>query len=213
MLHRSGHALLVVLVACLGLVPARAAAETIDHGTFSSGTFDFSGEFTFDNDIALIYLSLFDTAVVSAEMTSHLDAPAGFDAILTLFGPGTDFLGAYDYLSENAFGFLDPVTLSAGTYLLAISHDLNYYFPGSGFDYDGAENRGLLTFDLSGGGTACSEFVAWDGGCRSRQFAGSLNIQPETVPEPGSLVLLMAGGAALLARRRRWRRPDASDRG
>jgi hypothetical protein len=214
MLHRFGHGLLVILVACLCLLPARAEAATIDLGTFSTGSFDITGTFDADNDIALIFLELLGTAVVSVEMTSQLDTPAGFDQILTLFGPGSDFLGAFDFLGDNAFGFLEPVTLSAGNYVLAVSHDLNYYFPGSGFDYALAPS-GALTADIAGffDGTTCPDFLSLSGDCRSREFAGTLSIQPENVqpvPEPGSLVLLMAGGAALLARRRHWKRSGSS---
>jgi hypothetical protein len=52
------------------------------------------------------------------------------------------------------------------------------------------------------------------GDCRTPNFAGSLTIEPENVPqpvpEPGSLTLLALGGAALLARRDRWRRRKPS---
>jgi hypothetical protein len=209
--HRLGHALLVILVACLCLTPARAEAATIELGTASGTTFDFSGVFGADNDVALIFISLLGTAEVSAEMTSQLETPAGFDPILTLFGPGTEFRGAFDFLSENAFGLLDPMTLAAGNYVLALTQYNNFYAFTGGFEYDGA-NSGDLTAILSGGVTTCAEFVDLDGNCRTANFAGSLSIQPENVPEPGSLALLMVGGAALLVRRRRWRRPDASDR-
>ena len=215
MLLRFGQSLLVFLVACLSLMPARAEAATIDLGTASGTTFDFSGFFGADNDVALIFLSLSGTAVVSAEMTSHLDTPAGFDPILTLFGPGSEFRGSFDFLTENAFGLLDPVTLPAGNYVLALTQYNNFYAFNGGFEYDGA-NSGELTSILSGGITACAEFVAIDANgepeCRTANFAGTVSIEPENVPEPGSLALLMAGSAALLLRRRRWRRPDASDR-
>jgi hypothetical protein len=224
MLHRFGHGLLVVLVACLSLMPVRTEAAPIELGTVSSGNFAISGVFGADNDVALIFLSLFGTAVVSAEITSHLDAvDPGFDPILTLLGPGTDFLGDYDYLFDASEGFIEAVTLSAGNYVLALTQYHNYYFPGAGFEYAAAVN-GRFTYDFfavdaDGDGvpdTPCSAFVAFDGGCRSPNFAGTLSVQPEDVvqpvPEPGSLFLLMAGGAALLARPRGWRRPDASDR-
>jgi hypothetical protein len=147
---------------------------------------------------------------VSAEMTSHLATPAGFDPILTLFGPGSEFRGEFDFFTENAFGFLDPVPLSAGNYVLALTQYNNIYAFNGGFEQDEAEN-GRFTYALFGTAeTNCDAFVAFDGQCRTANFAGTVSIQPENVPEPGSLALLMVGGAALLARRRSRKRPDAS---
>jgi hypothetical protein len=218
----------VLLLACLGLIPARAEAGliTLNPGApDSSGTFTFSGIFSADNDVAVIYLNLLGDAVLSAGLTSHLETPAGFDPILTLFGEvagGSGFLGTYEWLAEGGFGFLDPLTLTAGNYVLAVTQYSNLYNFAGGFEYDAAPN-GLFTRDLFGDldfdgnpDVPCAAFVAFDGGCRTPAFAGTVTIEPENVPqpvpEPGSLTLLALGGAALLARRTRRTRaaPPAS---
>jgi hypothetical protein len=224
-----GRSLLVAVILCLGLMPARADATVISlnpDAPVSSGAFDFSGAFDVDNDVALIYLSLVGSAVLSIDFTSLLD-PAdgelrGFDPIVTFFGVGGDFLGSYDWMNDAtfdaAFGVrsIEGLTLAAGSYVLALTHYGNYYQPGGleeegfvpGYFLADAAVDGLFSHSFyATPDTSCGSFVDVDGGCRSSRFAGTLTIEPENVPqpvpEPGSLTLLALGGAALLARRGR----------
>jgi hypothetical protein len=229
-----GRCLLVVaLLACLVLIPARADADIITVTPNVDGS--FGGTFGADNDVALIYLSLLGPAFVSFSITSHLDlTESGFDPILTFFtAGGTQFtpLGSgdsYDPLFESVTGSFDSNQedlglffpnvfsgglMAAGDYLVAISHDLNNFdLATGGFLYDGAA-EGQLTNDLRsfgiGANCGASDFVSGFGQpCRTRNFAGSLTIEsedvPQPVPEPGSLTLLALGSAAVLARRG-WR--------
>lgn len=211
-----GRGLLVCLVVCLGLFPTRAEAATITIplDTLSAGSFDFSETFDQDNDVALISFSLSAAATVSIEMTSQTATPAGFDPILTLFRPGTDFMGSFDRLSDSESGMLDAL-LSAGDYLLAITQYNNFYVDGENrFDFDAALNGAFTKMLFDPLDTVpCGEFVAFDftadaPECRTAAFAGSLTVEPELVPEPGAIVLLALGGTAMgLRRRHRKRRP------
>jgi hypothetical protein len=228
--------LIVVVLACLVFLPARADADIITVVPNADGS--FGGTFVNDNDVALIYLSLLGPAFVTFNITSHLAlTDPGFDPILTLFtSQGTQFTppgsgDSYDPLFESFTGSFDSNQedlglffpnvfaagmMAAGNYLVAISHDLNNFdLATGGFLYDGAA-EGQLTNDLKsfGIGTECgaSEFVSGFGEpCRTRNFAGSLTIEsedvPQPVPEPGSLTLLALGSAALLAGRGRRSRP------
>jgi hypothetical protein len=200
-----GRGLFATVVAFLVCGPARAEAApiSISAGLLSPGTFNFGGTFGTDNDVALIYFSLAGTSDLTAQMTSHVATPAGFDPILTLFGAGTDFLGGFDYLTDTDTGLL-LATLAAGNYLLAVTQFNNYYTPGNGFDYDAAVN-GQFTSALFGPAAGCSAFVAYDGSCRSPQFAGTLSLPTQAVPEPGTLALVVCGGAALVGWHRRQR--------
>ena len=208
-----GRCSLVFVVVCLVLVPARSEASmiTLDQGTLSSGSFGFSGTFTADNDIALIYFALPTTASFSVQITSNLTGtPPGFDPYLSLLtSGGTDFLG-FGYLADQESGL--PNTLASGSYLLALTQYDNRFTPGSGFDYDADPLFTLTLATIFGvavpGG--CQGFLAIDfigsaTECRTGSFAGSLVVQTATAPEPGSLSLLALGATAWIARQRRRR--------
>jgi PEP-CTERM motif len=211
------HVSVVIVVVCLSLLPARSEAAAITHpidfGTVSAGITPFDGIFELDNDVALIRFTLDASADVSAEVTSHLASPAGFDPILTLFGPGSSFLGAFDFLTDSSTGSLSAGLLGPGNYLLALTQYVNFFSPFEGqFDFD-QDADGLFTqslFDPSGA-LGCTAFVAFNfateqAECRTPAFAGSLTVEPAAVPEPGTLALLAVSAATLLARRPRRRR-------
>jgi hypothetical protein len=228
-----GRALLVFAVVCLGVMPARgeAASISIPLGTLDPGSFSFGGTFSQDNDVALIAFEVADPSLVTIQMTSQLATPAGFDPTLTLFGPGSDFLGAFDVIAEDSLLGSLQVTLAEGTsYLLAITQYNNLYLGGGLFEYSdetlwpgGLFTEILFAVDDQGQPVdlGCDRFVAFnfDSGsaeCRTGTFAGTLSVESlRDVPEPGTLSLLAIGGAALAARRRcrtrdpRRTRPEA----
>lgn len=212
-----GRVAVVLVVACLGLFPARseAATITIPLGSPGFGTTTFNGTFTADNDVALISFGLSTTSLVTADITSHLQTPAGFDPILTLFSPGTDFMGGFDFLLEDTAGLISAL-LGPGNYLLAITQYSNFYVPFQNrFDFDAAVN-GAFTKALfdSNDTLACDDFIAFDFNtltpvCRTGAFAGSLTVQ--SIPEPATLSLLAVGAAAIAVRRQRRKRSAKPD--
>jgi hypothetical protein len=218
--------LIVVVLACLVSLPARAEAEIITLVTPNADG-SFGGMFNNDNDVALISFVLQSSALVTVNMDL-----VGFDPLLTLFGrveDGTgDFLylddeydkvldsnfGVIDNLDFDVPGFLEDGMLAAGSYLLAVTQFENFFdlSLGGGFGtFAYAADSRFTCGPLDERDPACKGFLAWDGTSRSPEFAGLLTIEPEDVPqpvpEPGSLTLLALGSAALLARRGRRSRP------
>ena len=217
----SGRLWHVVLVVCPLLMPARGEAAIISTplGSVGAGSFNLSGTFTTDNDIALFSFTLSDAADITAQIDSHLEDPAGFDPVITLFGPGDgtdDFQGVFDFLSDSSDGLLGAA-LGPGDYLVAITQYNNFFVPDENrFDFDAAMD-GLFTkmlFD-QGDTLPCTQFVAFDfetstPECRTGEFDGTLTVEPSNaVPEPGMLSLVTLGGAALIAQRRRRRRDES----
>lgn len=221
----------VVLFACLVLLPARADADIITVVPNADGSFGVT--FGADNDVALIYLSLLGPAFVTFNITSHLDpTEPGFDPILTFFTAGgsqftppdssdsydflfDSFTGSFDSSQEDLALFFPSGTLAAGNYLLAVTQYDNYFnlSPDGGFGTFTYAADSLFTCGpIPERDPACTGFLAWDGTSRSPEFAGLLTIEaenvPQPVPEPGSLTLLALGSAALLARRGRRSRPE-----
>jgi PEP-CTERM motif len=230
--------LIVALLACLVSLPTRADADIITITPNADGS--FGGTFSADNDVALIYLSLLGPAFVTFNITSHLELiEPGFDPILTFFTAGgtqftppdsgdsydplfASFDGSFASNHEDLALFFPDVfsggTMAAGNYLLAVTQYENSFNLSSvegevgGFQYD-ADSR-FTCGPLETRDPECTGFLAFDGTSRSQEFAGSLTIEPEDVPqpvpEPGSLTLLALGSAALLARRARVRRRTPS---
>jgi hypothetical protein len=213
--------LIVVVLACLVSLPARADAAPIDLGTLSNGEFRISGMFEADNEVALFSFFLPGDAVLSLDFTSLLRVPGqelrGFDAAVTFFGPGSEFDNGFlaNALFDAEFGvtsIVDVLSLQPpllqGTYVMAISQYDNLYDPGLGaFPYADFEYREYTTilYDVPG----CSMFLT-PTDCRTGTFDARLTVELENVqpvPEPGSLTLLALGSAALLASRGRRSRP------
>jgi hypothetical protein len=223
--------LIVVVLACLVSLPVRADAEIIKLVTPNADG-SFAGTFDNDNDVALISFVLQSSALVTVNMTSHLDL-IGFDPLLTLFGRLADIetgdfehegnqyglvlesnFGDIGVLDFNVPGFVEGGMLLAGNYLLAVTQYDNFFDRSADGDVGSFAHHqdpfftcgGVLPGEPDGG---C--FVSFEGTPRSPEFAGTLTIEsedvPQPVPEPGSLTLLALGSAALLAGRGRRSRP------
>jgi hypothetical protein len=206
-----GRSMVVAVVVCLSLIPSPSEASiiSIPLGSPAPGANPFNGTFTADNDVALISFALNTTTLVTADVTSQFQTPAGFDPVLTLFGPGTDFMGGFDFMFDDTTGSIASL-LGPGSYLLAITQYSNFYVPFQNrFDFDAAVNGAFTQalFDPTGS-LPCSSFVAFDFNtltpqCRTGSFDGTLNIP--SAPEPAALALLALGAAAGVIRRRRSR--------
>ena len=178
-----------------------------------------AGEFTADNDVALLQFMLGPGSFTFTASTAS--AATNFDPILTLFGPGgmpvTYTVGDEPFRAE-AFDLtpdIDPVfpvlTLAGGTiYTLAISQ----YgpFDGSfavGTLADGFTHDAFPCFTSDPSATQCDEGASLFGG-QTGGFALNLSVTPQgtaSVPEPGTLSLIAFGvAAAAVSRRARNRR-------
>lgn len=195
------HLGVACLLLCAVLVPSRADASVIH--TFvdsSSASTTFAGTFEYDNDLALLYFTLSGPSFISAEVTT------GFEPLLTLFvdfptaaDPTPEFDMAYWFYLNRESAVLEETLLDAGNYVLALTQYDKYFTQGFGFDYStdaGQFFTGLAPF--------CGAGDAGFDTCRSGAFSATLTVEPllQPVPEPGTLSLLVLGGAAAAWRRR-----------
>jgi len=226
-----GRVWLVAVVVCLGLMPARSEADVIttDFGLVGAGTLNLANSFSNDNDVALFSFELDNDASITAEISSFICTTpdcgfvSGFVPILTLFGPGTEFLTVYDPISaatppDDSAALMLTADLVAGSYLLAITQYNNDYIGAGQFQYDGLPAFTSVIFGDPPLGTdaqpLCTQFITTNllsglNECRNSNFSGTLTIEPSSVPEPATLSLLALGGAALAARRRRRAQGDS----
>ena len=217
------HFLRVGVFVCLILIPGTSGAAPILHpslGTLLPGSSSVLGDddpatvFTHDNDIAFFEFSVGAETTITATMAS----PAGFLPILTLFGDGNQYQAKWNFLKDSDSGPL-VATLSAGTYLLALTQFNNYFSTADGrFDFD-LDGDGLFTKELFDPDDTlpCDGFVAPGVNladppeCRTAAYFGTLATEA-TTPEPATLSLVALGATALLVRRRTRRRESAGIR-
>lgn len=213
---------LVFGLSLAALVPATAAAAPLTFVAAPDGALRASigGAFVFDNDVALFEFTLGQgTFDFLAATTSY--AAGGFDPVLSLFtvaGNGPVSLYTYpgaepgevlsasvdDRVLNEDFDSSLSVTLSAGSYILALTQTLNLVHENFTFDWDADEFQ-------CAGGVICGE----PSDSVLRSFAGSVtitNTSPAPVPEPGTLSLLALGSLATAAVRRRRGRPVTTRR-
>ena len=201
-------------VAIGGFVPAAASAAPLTFVTNPDGTLqaNLNGTFAFDNDVALFEFVLGDgTFDFVATTTSNADG--GFDPALSLFAvseagpislytyagpePGEVLSASVDDQDFDG-GIFDAalsLTLTRGSYILALSQTGNFVHEDFTFDWDDPAFQ-------------CAAGLICDQPSDSplRAFAGLVTLKDTTtapVPEPGTLSLLALGSFATAAVRRR----------
>ena len=203
------------------VLAAMAAVLFFAQAESRAASISFSGTFTYDSDVALIPLVLNSNSVITIQSYGYGGAsglsvnPGGFAASLSLYdSTGTQV--DHDYIGGTAVGLgcshagnQDPVTgfcedpsISfagiSGNYTLALSVQPNDgpLFLADGFGLPAGTNFGAVPFvdpgDFSGQTIRNGNWfvqVDLDGGT--------------AVPEPGSLLMSVAGLATLIAIRRK----------
>jgi len=198
-------ACVAILCSVLGNAPAWA------------GSVSYTGTFAQDDEVRLFSFSLTTPSDViirtlsyagGTQADGHAVAPGGFDPNLTLFDATGNFIDENDDgppdlvpsdpISGEAFDAFLHNTLPAGSYTLALTQYLNTNQTSLAdpFSASGTGNYTGETFGCSNG-----SFCSLDE--QNRTHAWALDILMQTIPEPATVVLLLAGLAALLPRARR----------
>lgn len=215
-----------LLVACVAVcvtlgIAARSEASILTPPDFvvtqTPDGFSFDGHFNQDNDVALIEFSLDFQSTFQVLITSFNDLN-GFNPNLFLLNTdGTQAQGldaegnAIEVNNQDAGNSPLIATMAKGTYVLAISQQLNLpNITSPGFSMDDSP---FYTCDFLEVSTDCTgfidPFVDTFPTPRSNRVAGGVVItsleQPAPVPEPGTLALVATalGGAVLRRHRRR----------
>jgi hypothetical protein len=224
-----GFVILSFVFGFLGLA-ARSEAGPVLPANFvvtqRADGFAFDGQFGFDDDFALIPLTIGFESILDVGITSFLDPEVGgFNPNLFLLNldgsqaEGLDADGNAIQVNDQDAGNMPlHATIAAGNYVLAVSQQLN--LPDiTGFTFS-QEGSPLYTCTAFGQPENCPGFVDGFAGPfdpadpegflllpRSNEIHGIATITSleQPVPEPGTLALL-ATGVGWLASRRGLRR-------
>lgn len=174
---------------------------------------NYNGTFTRDDDLFTLDFTLAGTSQLRGVTTSF--AQGGFAPVLSVFGAGgllvqavgsTRSCGPGSGAADPATGFcwdaLFDTVLTGGDYTLVLSQDGNLALGATladGFTYDGqADYTGVNFLGQPG-----ARFINADGSQRTGQWSLDLAIEPNRVPEPATLALLVAALSLLLRPARR----------
>ena len=194
-------------------------------GGHAFGTnFSFVGTISEDDQLEQFTFTLSGTATVTLQTWSYAGGTnqagmviprGGFDPWLSLYNAAGTLLQSVDngtcgqvgtdLVTGACFDSFISVALGTGTYTLVLSQSDNQ--PAGGMLSDGFTNTGNPTFTSSFGCTN-GQFCDSNADNRTNKWAVDLdNVTsaqgPSGVPEPGTLVLLAGGFAAIAVLRRR----------
>ena len=188
--------------ACAGIDPASPNCQLFDIAD-PVGGLSLTGEFLVNNDVALFRFTLAAQATFSA-----LTSETGFDPLLALFTSGGRIVRYLDaegspvdaenddrILDEDFEAEIPSLLLDSGTYVLALLQT------GNGFNAEFVAGLGGIdNFRLGFTGDGEPD----PGACAGCTYSVSLTAAPAaaSVPEPGTLALLVAGASTLAFRRR-----------
>jgi hypothetical protein len=220
-----------LVVSALLLAPsaADAAAIRIEQVVAAPQAATLTGDFTFDNDVALFSFDLAPGEYsFLARTTSY--AGGGFDPFLALYGPDNRIVtyddGTLFARNDNVSDVGDPVPDvipdSILQFLLPVSVQTRFTLALIQAGNEAIEEPvdGLIAFTWDDDGFKCAtapgpeacqagRFVDfYTGVARGGDFSLELAITPADtapIPEPGTLSLLAIGSGAALIRRRRAR--------
>ncbi|CAN5240118.1 hypothetical protein BH11PSE10_BH11PSE10_01510 [soil metagenome] len=175
-----------------------------------AGDFNFSGQLVYQKDVVQFDFSLATAGTVSL-WTDSWQSGLNFDPQLALFDGShtlqTVFADGGDSVSPTTAGFFDDgqtfAPLAAGHYRLtlsAYSNDPTGPNLANGFTYDGAAPIALADWNQPGYNINAND---QKGGAWRVHLSGVE--QAAVVPEPASVLMMLAGllGVAAVARRRR----------